>query len=236
MKDALRDLFTPLSEEEMDRLDRFLLERIDEEADDEGKDEGMLDISELDGFFTAIVSGPRLVPLSQWLPAVWGDFEPVWENEKDFEQIFSLMMRHMNGISTTLSEQPKAFEPIFMEREVKGKTYTIVDEWCEGYMRGVALMADLWDEEGPEIEELLMPILAFTSATNWRAHELGDEEVPIIQLAVTVNARDIYAYWLARRDEFGPGTGFNPRTVIKTGRNDPCFCGSGRKYKKCCLI
>lgn len=25
------------------------------------------------------------------------------------------------------------------------------------------------------------------------------------------------------------------RTGIKTGRNDPCPCGSGKKYKKCCL-
>jgi uncharacterized protein len=25
------------------------------------------------------------------------------------------------------------------------------------------------------------------------------------------------------------------RTISKTGRNDPCPCGSGRKYKKCCL-
>ena len=24
-------------------------------------------------------------------------------------------------------------------------------------------------------------------------------------------------------------------TDNKTGRNDPCYCGSGRKYKKCCL-
>ncbi len=23
---------------------------------------------------------------------------------------------------------------------------------------------------------------------------------------------------------------------MKTGRNDPCHCGSGRKYKKCCLM
>lgn len=22
---------------------------------------------------------------------------------------------------------------------------------------------------------------------------------------------------------------------MKTGRNDPCHCGSGQKYKKCCL-
>jgi SEC-C motif-containing protein len=25
-----------------------------------------------------------------------------------------------------------------------------------------------------------------------------------------------------------------PRTVTRIGRNDPCPCGSGRKYKKCC--
>jgi preprotein translocase subunit SecA len=25
-----------------------------------------------------------------------------------------------------------------------------------------------------------------------------------------------------------------PRSVTKVGRNDPCPCGSGRKYKKCC--
>lgn len=24
-------------------------------------------------------------------------------------------------------------------------------------------------------------------------------------------------------------------TILKTGRNDPCPCGSGKKYKKCCM-
>jgi uncharacterized protein YchJ len=23
--------------------------------------------------------------------------------------------------------------------------------------------------------------------------------------------------------------------TVKIGRNDPCVCGSGKKYKKCCL-
>jgi preprotein translocase subunit SecA len=36
----------------------------------------------------------------------------------------------------------------------------------------------------------------------------------------------------------GAGEGVNPATVVKTeqekiGRNDPCWCGSGKKYKKC---
>ncbi|MCC2646713.1 MAG: hypothetical protein K0R02_778 [Rickettsiaceae bacterium] len=25
------------------------------------------------------------------------------------------------------------------------------------------------------------------------------------------------------------------RGMPKIGRNDPCFCGSGKKYKKCCI-
>ena len=26
-----------------------------------------------------------------------------------------------------------------------------------------------------------------------------------------------------------------PRQVLKVGRNDPCPCGSGEKYKNCCI-
>ena len=32
------------------------------------------------------------------------------------------------------------------------------------------------------------------------------------------------------------GTRINPRTDPKIGRNEPCPCGSGKKYKKCCLL
>ena len=35
------------------------------------------------------------------------------------------------------------------------------------------------------------------------------------------------------------GRQFTPQTIVrpgaKVGRNDPCPCGSGKKYKKCCL-
>ena len=30
------------------------------------------------------------------------------------------------------------------------------------------------------------------------------------------------------------GSGPLPRHAAKIGRNDPCPCGSGQKYKKCC--
>ncbi len=31
-----------------------------------------------------------------------------------------------------------------------------------------------------------------------------------------------------------PGNGFRPRPIPQPERNDPCPCGSGKKYKKCC--
>ena len=231
----MKNLSAPLTEAELDQLGRLLLDRIDDDADMKGKDEGVLDVSELDGFLTAIVSGPVTVPPSRWVPAMWGDFEPVWENPQDFETLFSLLMRHMNGIVEMLMAQPADFEPMFAERDVKGKTYTIVDEWCQGYMRGVALTVDQWSTDSPEMTILLAPIRAFTSETAWRAHDLSATETENIQNAITPNVRAIHAYWLARRAHQAPSVALAQRVAPRVGRNDPCPCGSGKKYKKCCL-
>ena len=38
--------------------------------------------------------------------------------------------------------------------------------------------------------------------------------------------------WLCTGGEMNPKG--PPRQVAKVGRNDPCPCGSGKKYKKCC--
>ncbi|MHB8745249.1 MAG: UPF0149 family protein [Gammaproteobacteria bacterium] len=231
----MKNLSAPLTEAELDQLGRLLLDRIDDDADTDGKDEGVLDVSELDGFLTAIVSGPVTVPPSRWVPAMWGDFEPAWENPQDFETLFSLLMRHMNGIVEMLMAQPADFEPMFAERDVKGKTYTIVDEWCQGYMRGVALTADQWSTDSSEMTILLAPIRAFTSETAWRAHDLSATETENIQNAITPNVRAIHAYWLARRAHQAPSAAPAQRVAPRVGRNDPCPCGSGKKYKKCCL-
>lgn len=226
---------TPLNDEELDWLDQFLLDRIDDDTDTEGKNEGVLDVSELDGLLTALVSGPVVVHPSRWLPVVWGDFEPEWKNVKEFEAVLTLLIRHMNGIAAALMTQPEDFEPLFLERVVEGKTYAIVDEWCEGYVQGVNLTADLWGAGGLEMEVLLMPIRAFTSETDWRAHELSDVEIENLHDAITHNVREIHAYWLARREADAPSSAPVRRTEPSVGRNDPCPCGSGKKFKKCCL-
>lgn len=213
----------PLNGEELDWLDQFLLDHIDDETDTEGKNEGVLNVSELDGFLTALVSGPAVVPPSRWLPVVWGDFEPEWKNEKEFEAVFMLLIRHINGITAALMEQPEDFEPLFVERVVEGKTYSIIDEWCEGYVQGVKLTADLWGAGGRGMEVLLMPIRAFTSETDWRAHELSsDVEIENLNHAITCNVREIHAGWLVRHEAYAPSSVLVHRAALRVGRNDPC--------------
>jgi hypothetical protein len=109
------------------------------------------------------------------------------------------------------------------------------DNWCEGYWRGVQLAQDAWDQGGKEMAVLLTPILAFTEVTDWKGHEYENDEVRTIQQAIAPNVRAIHAYWLERRADYAPDARPVRRSEPRVGRNDPCPCGSGKKYKKCCL-
>jgi hypothetical protein len=82
----------PLSAKEIEQLDRFLL------ADDDL--EATMDVSTLDGFLCAVLSGPMLIMPSEWMRWVW-DMEaseqaPEFTSEKQAQGIVSLLMRHAN--------------------------------------------------------------------------------------------------------------------------------------------
>ena len=141
----------------------------------------------------------------------------------------------MNSIVHLLIEYPEEFEPLFLGRDVEGNSYTIVDEWCAGYQRGVELNQESWDAAGAEMAELFVPIFAFTEKTKWRGHDLSDKEKEITRQAIVPNVRKIHAYWLDRRAESAPAAQPVRRDTPRVGRNEPCPCGSGKKYKKCCL-
>jgi len=59
------------------------------------------------------------------------------------------------------------------------------------------------------------------------------EEVIVHMAAGLLGA---YRYFRAHREAYA-GTTFKSepqRTAPKVGRNNPCPCGSGKKYKRCC--
>jgi len=225
-----------LSDDDLDWLDNFLLNRFDKTENDSHADEGVMCVSELDGFFTAVVSGPVMILPSVWMPVLWGDFQPEYANEEEVQTVLSLIMQHMNSIAATLMIQPDYFGPIFLERKVEDKIYTIVDEWCEGYMRGVNIAAEQWHMNETEMKILLAPVMAFSGELALQTHSnYQHAEIDNLQKAIRTNARDIHAYWLARRQNVAQVDSPFLRREQRIGRNESCPCGSGKKYKKCCL-
>jgi uncharacterized protein len=195
----MTNLLEPLGEAELAELDHFLLGRVEDEEELEEGDIGITSVFELDGMFAALVSGPVVVQPEQWMETVWGEQEPEWSSELQFDSIVGLMMRHMNTMAATLAEAAEEFEPLFQQDEEDGETFVIVDEWCEGYVKGVALATAQWRAGGAAIEKLLNPIRAFSSATHWRGHELPDAEIDKLSDAIAPSARAIHAFWAERR-------------------------------------
>ena len=105
-------------------------------------------------------------------------------------------------------------------------------------MDAFGLRVDAWDDLflDDDGRYLMGPILALThdkdgksliSGTEEEQRQVRDDAADALPFVV----KDIYDFWKVRRkpqrdDEVSFG--------MKVGRNDPCPCGSGRKYKRCC--
>ncbi|XNM47034.1 UPF0149 family protein [Escherichia coli] len=77
-------------------------------------DHAILDVAELDGLLTAVLSSPQEIEPAQWLVAVWGgaDYVPRWASEKEMTRFMNLASTY--GRYRRHSERiPEQFEPLF---------------------------------------------------------------------------------------------------------------------------
>lgn len=218
----------PLTDQETDWLEEMLMEY--------GTDDSVLCFSELDGLLTAILSGPNMISPGIWLDAIWGkgDYHPEWSSEKEMERFIRLCFQHMNDIASCLYDAPEQFEPIFNEREVKGKKHTIVEEWCFGYMKGISI--DDWSALPADLRPSLEAIALHGIEKNFSVLEKmtrAEFEKSITQIQPA--ALDLYQHWLSLRATQQTVPAIPHEAEKLPGRDDPCPCGSGKKFKKCCL-
>lgn len=223
----------PLSDQEIAELDEFLMS--------DATPEESMDIVTLDGFLTSLVIGPEVVPPSAWLKTIWGgEGEPRFASSEQAQRVISLIMRRFNTLSF-LFEEPPEFAPILWEREVEGTTYRIADDWCWGFMAGVSLAAQAWQLllVDPENRAMLRPILTLGTEEGWRLLEADSDPDGAEQAAFDALESSVIAishYWRKQWREQSAAlraAAIRPR-ALRVGRNDPCPCGSGRKYKRCC--
>ncbi len=220
----------PAGPVDLEALDQFLMS--------DASPENCMQLSDLDGFLTGIAIGPEPVLPSEWLPAIWGGEEPVFEDAEQARSVIGAIMARYDEILRVLASDPEGYAPVFWEGP-DGEA--IAADWAEGFLDAIRLRPEAWRPllEDREARVMLMPILALCGDAEGGGGsplELDPEadadllaEAPELIPACVVG---IAAFWKERRGrpKAGPGRAKGP----KVGRNDPCPCGSGRKYKRCC--
>ncbi|MGD8841975.1 MAG: UPF0149 family protein [Gammaproteobacteria bacterium] len=207
---------------------------IDDKLMQYGSDESVLDVSELDGFFAALACAPDVVLPSQWLPAMWGGeaLMPEWESRAEVESFSRSMMALHEAVMEGMNRDD--YGALFLERTTNGRTYTVVDEWCNGFLRGMSLWGPLSAADAAFTEDCLQQVRLFATDAGYRQLEsMTDDEVEARQQQIEPDVRRLFQHFVAQRRP-APHTPM-VRTSPKIGRNAPCPCGSGKKYKKCCL-
>ena len=210
-----------------------------------GRSERAMNLEMLDGFFAALICGPDLVRPSEYLRVIWGGDkiggDKGWRDEAEMQDFFDLIMRHWNSIAGPLSSGD-VFVPFLLEADdgvARG------NDWAEGFARGMKLRSDLWTEllDDEKHAGSLVPILALAHerdpdpAMRPYKEPIDAERREQLIIGAAAGVTRIYRYFAERRcaSSADPGIATPQRSARgKVGRNEPCPCGSGKKFKKCC--
>ncbi len=205
---------------------------------------------ELAGFLFAVACGPQLIPPSLWLPPIFNEADPAYADPEEAQQFLAAALALHNGYS---SEDPNA--PVALPPGCEPAPDPLANfgpqgqlgQWSRGFLIGREWLREIWAALLPEELEtrfLSACLVAgfFASrekAETVRAHlrhapvSLG--EMAAANLARLPDAMNEYALiGRAIRKVQQGALPSAPANSAKVGRNDPCPCGSGKKYKKCC--
>ncbi|MBS7458031.1 UPF0149 family protein [Coralloluteibacterium stylophorae] len=245
----------PLDDDDLDRLD-LLLQRC---ADPE---DGIPDLEMLDGFLSAVLVGPAELAPESWLPAIWGS-EGARRDARQMAEAQGLIARLaaqiLRRVSIDPDERPggrdSAFPLLGMpaeDEDASGEAgaagaeagedaagFPFAAAWALGFMRAAALDEAAWDGWAEDHEDIASDLAVVMQLAIVDAEQARDAGLEVDSL-LTEDERFDLAYdlpdllhgmFLQRLHDRRPAPA---RREALPGRNDPCHCGSGRKFKKCC--
>lgn len=206
---------------------------------------------QLAGFLFSIANAPELIPPSEWMPIAFNDQDAGYETQGEAEPVLQAMMALYNDCGRERTEGSVLLPP---GCEIRPQPLdnlgddAPLSQWARGFLTGHSYLDDIWNDYTPEefdedLGSAVMVLTFFASPKLAKAyHKEGKGKRSLDQLADTVvtlfpDAMREYAH-LGRsiyqaRLEAGD-LGQEPSGRPKIGRNDPCLCGSGKKFKKCC--
>ena len=220
----------PLTDADLDHLEELLEAEI-------FQGEAMR-LDEIQAMLCAIVSGPLPVTPGVWLAEALGSGLEAGGNA-DVEAALELLMRLNNDIAASL-KAGDTISPVLYPLDENCESYDYA-AWADSYIFGAGLAGDWYDLAGKHAEdlsELLEPLFVLNGMLKEDAEKSGERWFPPAEEArlvadieenLPVIVQTLYNFWRNKRTG-----GTVQRETARPGRNDPCPCGSGKKFKQCC--
>lgn len=217
-------------------------------------------MEEFDGLCCALAVGPHRgeneLSAHEWLPVVFGeDDPPVWpgeEGQQDAKRCYTLLLRHQRAVAVQLSvpvtelkqmEDEALYIPWVYEVDEADRVLPIILDktgqrqgewfgrwWAAGFCAALAEWQPDWQAllDDEDAAELVEPFVQLE-----RGYDELDPSAPFDE-DETLTRCILAAYEMRRWWQVVCAPRIPFRRVETPGRNAPCPCGSGKKYKKCC--
>jgi uncharacterized protein len=211
---------------------------------------GTLTYHELQGFLFAVVSAPELVRPSEWLPIIFNEHDAGYATLEEANAILGHIMALYNEINMAVLEERVVLPA---DCHVRSRALDNLKEtaplaqWSRGFMTGHQWLEELWEVELPEdldqeVGTVLMTLSFFASRKLAEAFQAEGALRTKSLGATAASLLRVFPEALAEYAHLGRSVlgavhttaARAPRRVTRVGRNDPCPCGSGKKFKKCC--
>jgi uncharacterized protein len=218
---------------------RYSFEKLDAWLESFPEDAEHMRLEEIDGFLAGVLSCPDMIMPSQWMPHIWSrdgkpGSEPVFKDINDANRKLKLIMDHYNSIAAAMLPGDKAgYQPVMSMHEKTGEAYCVF--WILGFQRALEAWPDSWlkvmTSNDPDATQALAGLQRLVSI-------LASKNTSGNNIDTLLEAPDHIANWIEAiawwRMSYSPVAPVSAQKAFRdTGRNDPCPCGSGRKYKKC---
>jgi uncharacterized protein len=239
------------------------LDRLQQVAEQLGGFDERVSLEWLDGAMTALAAGPRAKPLPQWRDALLGDAwsrafaDPEAEREATtvLQSRWNVLLKQLDPELLLDAPDELRLAPVMMEWTDDDKAQLLAEGtaqeeddipmtgevWAHGFLEVLQVFPDDWPEpdveteEGQAFDDCTMRLMLLTLRDEEELAKLREEFWPgetltrddLIQEALHA-AQDLRMFWVQNAPK--PET---RRVGEQPGRNDPCPCGSGKKFKKC---
>jgi uncharacterized protein len=205
-----------------------------------------MDVPMADGYLCGVIVQPQTLAAESWLPGildVQGRELPAGADPRWLSRVRALLLRRHEALGRAL-EEDGAFDPVLPAGDGEPDDPALRDAlrelpahsrllfpWALGFQRACARFPGLMGTGDPAVDTALARVLRHVPGPEAqaldRAAPLADEEAAIDDVVMAV------AELWELTQELRLRVPTVRRADPKVGRNEPCPCGSGRKFKHC---